>query len=206
MSPPVAHAAISDVPDSAPAMTNGQVNAIARSADRIFLGGSFTRVGTGTPRGVALSTVTSLANPAFAHPNGTVRAAVPDGSGGYYIGGEFTQVGTVPRNRIAHIAADGTVNPSFDPNVNGSVLALALSGSTLYAGGSFNGANSVNGTTTRNRLAAFDIATGTDTSFNPNVNGSVLALAVSGTTLYAGGLFSSVNTTTTRNRLAAFDT
>ena len=50
----------------------------------------------------------------------------------------------------------------------------------------------VNGVT-RNRVAAFTIATGALTSFNPNVNSTVLGAAATATTLYIGGNFTSVN-------------
>ena len=55
----------------------------------------------------------------------------------------------------------------------------------------------MNGGTARNRLAAFDTTTATATGWNPNVNNSVNALLVSGSTVYAGGLF------TQRERLDA---
>jgi hypothetical protein len=83
-----------------------------------------------------------------------------------------------------------------------------VSGSTVYLGGNFSGANSINGTQTRNRLAAVDATTGTATGWDPNANNTVNALAVSGSTVYIGGDFSganSINGTQTRNRLAAVD-
>ncbi|RZL05492.1 MAG: DNRLRE domain-containing protein, partial [Pedobacter sp.] len=71
---------------------------------------------------------------------------------------------------------------------------------------SFHTFTTVNTSTTRNRIAAFDSSTGTATSFDPNVSGGtagvVYALVVSGSSVYAGGDFTLVNGTTTRNRLA----
>jgi hypothetical protein len=73
--------------------------------------------------------------------NNTVRAIVPDGAGGVYIGGDFTQLTpasgpAVTRNRIARINADGSIH-AWNPNANSTVQALAVSGSTVYAGGAF---------------------------------------------------------------------
>lgn len=207
---PAAQAAPGSIPEATIGF-DGPVYAIARSADRIYLGGSFSRAGSMLPFGATFSTATGLPNAAYPKPTGPVRAVVADGAGGYYIGGDFTGVGGVVRHRIAHITAAGTVD-AFDPDVDGPVYALALSGGTLYAGGKF---TTVNGDRRRNRLAAFDTKTGSTTAFDPDVNpvGSswVTALAVSGTTVYAGGTFLTVNVDggrnydTARSRLAAFD-
>ena len=67
--------------------------------------------------------------------------------------------------------------------MNGSVWALAVSDTCLYAGGSFTTA----GGTSANAIAKWD---GTSWSaLGTGMNSTVYALAVSGTDLYAGGLF-----------------
>jgi hypothetical protein len=72
------------------------------------------------------------------------------------------------------------------------VSALAVSGSTVYAGGQFTGI----GGQPRSNVAALDAATGLATAWNPGVGGpsggSVSTLAVSGSTVYAGGDFSNI--------------
>src|SRR5436190_5802430 len=73
VAPSVAAADVSDTPDRTAAV-NGRVYAMVRSADRIYLGGDFRRVGTPTPYGAALSRSTGLADLASARPNGIVRA------------------------------------------------------------------------------------------------------------------------------------
>jgi trimeric autotransporter adhesin len=76
------------------------------------------------------------------------------------------------------------------PNTNGRVNAVAYLGGTAYIGGSF---TTVNGQA-RNRLAAFDAASGDLLPWNPNANGIVRALKVSpaGTRVYVGGDFTVV--------------
>ena len=73
------------------------------------------------------------------------------------------------------------------------VLALAVSGSTVYAGGQF----SAVGGQTRDGIAALDASTGLATAWNPDASangwrGSLKALAVSGSRVYAGGSFTSI--------------
>jgi trimeric autotransporter adhesin len=88
-------------------------------------------------------------------------------------------------------AAIVSANPDDGtPETNGRVNAVAYLGGTVYIGGSF---TSVDGQT-RNRLAAFDAASGNLVSWNPNANGVVRALKVSpaGTRVYVGGDFSTI--------------
>ena len=131
-----------------------------------------------------------------------VFATVSDGVGGWYIGGSFTSVGGLSRNGLAHIRADKTVDPAWDPNLNGQVQTIAVSGSTVYFGGQF---TTVNGSTPRKFAAAVDATTGVATAWDPNVNNDVDALAVSGSTVYMGGPFTMVNGSTARKYAAAFD-
>lgn len=114
---------------------DGQVNAIVRTADTVYLGGAFTALGRNRPYGVPLDATSGLPLAAYPKVNAAVRCCVPDGAGGWYIGGDFTQVGTLPRNRLAHILSDGTVDTAWNPDANGTVWALAVSGSTVYVGG-----------------------------------------------------------------------
>lgn len=103
----------------------------------------------------------------------------------------------------------GTVAPSWQ--TNSTVWALASANNVVYLGGSFTtvrppGAAAGTNQTARNRLAAFNATTGAlITSFNHNVNGTIRALAASpdGTTLYAGGDFTTVDGIS-RSRVAAF--
>jgi hypothetical protein len=95
---------------------------------------------------------------------------------------------------------------SWDPNPNSPVFTLAVSGNTVYAGGFFTTLGSAPATA-RNFLAAIDATAGTATSWNPDPNAPVNALAVSGRTVYAAGIFSTIGSapTTTRNYIAALD-
>ena len=68
-------------------VTDGAVNAVARNANTIYIGGTFTMVGPPNGAGVPVDAVTGAAIQPVPRVAGQVRAAVPDGSGGWYIGG-----------------------------------------------------------------------------------------------------------------------
>jgi len=133
--------------------------------------------------------------------NGPVQAVVRSGDT-MYIGGRFNQVG--PRTGFGvEVARDGTL-PMEQQEVSGGeglVKAVAPDGSGgWYIGGLF---TSIGGQP-RNRIAALDAADGTATTFDPNADRTVEALAVSGDTVYAAGRFSLIGGLP-RNNLAALD-
>jgi len=193
-------------------VTNGTVHAIVATTDTVYLGGEFTYVGPITGNGVPIDRASGQPVATFPQVQvngevliGNVQSSVSDGAGGWYIGGDFTQVGGVARKHIAHILADGTVDPAWDPDVRGhsgteTVSAIAVSGSTVYAGGQF---ETIDGQS-RNNIAALDASTGLLTDWNPDANRSVETLSVSGSTVYAGGYFSNIGGQN-RNRIAALD-
>jgi len=196
----------SSIPREETWVTDGMVSAIVRTVDSVYIGGNFTHVGPYTGCGTPLDVSTGRVQVPFPKVNGIVWACVADGAGGWFIGGEFTRVGNWERYGIAHILSDGSVHPAWNPNAGGTyphVRALAVSGSTVYAGGSF---TSIGGQS-RHYIAALDAATGNATAWNPNAGGyspRVFALAVSGSTVYAGGGFGSIGGQP-RNGIAALD-
>ena len=186
---------------AAPPMPNDGVSAVAQLPDgSTVIGGSFTRVGDATGSGSLVSPITGAALPGSPTFDGFVRAAIPDGAGGFYVGGDFAHVNGEPRTQVARIAADGRLDPTFAPTVVGNVYALARAGGTVYLGGSF----SQVGGEVRTRLAAVDAVTGAVTGWNPGtLNGNVSSLAVAGGRLYAGGAFRAIGAAV-RNGLAAY--
>ena len=140
-----------------------------------------------------------------AKPDGHVGASVI-GSGVAYLGGTFTHVvdkqGTSqPRAGLAAIDTSTCDLLPWRADTNNHVYALALRGSTVYAGGDF----TTVGGQSRSGMAALDATSAKVLPFSPNVSGgTVRALAVRGTNVYAGGSFTTVNGTS-RSRLAAFD-
>ncbi|ADB31813.1 LamG domain protein jellyroll fold domain protein [Kribbella flavida DSM 17836] len=123
-------------------------------------------------------------------------------AGKAYAGGRFTSVrppgSPLGTNEVgqaylaAFDAATGDLVTSFTPVLNGQVYAVAASpdGSRIFVGGDFTTVNGV----TRNRIAAFDTATGALLpDWKPSVSYRVKTIAVAGGTVYFGGSFGLVN-------------
>ena len=189
---------------------NGTVYALAVSGSDVYVGGNFSTMNGGTAARLFLAKIPAAGDgtvdPSWApNANNIVYALATSGSD-IYAGGELTRANVTTRNRLARLNADGSLDASWDPNANDSVVELALSGSDLYVGGIF---TTLNGSTTRNRLAKIPTTgDGTvDASWDPNANDQVSALAVSGSDVYVGGIFTTLNTpAVTRNHLAKIPT
>ena len=168
--------------------TNGRVSDIKVVGNRVYIAGGFDYLGRTTGYGVRV-TPTDGKLSASPRVDGIVRAAIPDGSGGWYIGGDFRKVDTKGRVTLAHITSTGAVG-TWNPKTDGTVNALALTPAGVAIGGSF---SSVNGVAAQN-LAVVDKAAGaTVATWRASANLPVLALAASGTGLYVGGDFTSLN-------------
>ena len=155
-------------------VTNGSVNTAVLSGNTLYIAGGFTQVGPATGGGVPIDAMSGVPVAGFPKVTGHVYAVEPDGSGGWYVGGRFTNVGGVPRNNIAHILSDNSVsawNPDPDNEASHSfhpaaVNTIAVSGNTVYVGGSFTNI----GGEERTAIAALDATTGLATAWNPRAS------------------------------------
>jgi hypothetical protein len=99
--------------------------------------------------------------------------------------------------------------PAASYQANGRVAVVVISGNTAYLGGKFTSMRPAGdplgtGEVTRNHAAAINLTTGALLPWNPNVNGLVEAIKVSGSTVYLGGGFGTVGGTS-RKKIAAVD-
>ncbi|MDQ3013016.1 MAG: cadherin repeat domain-containing protein, partial [Acidobacteriota bacterium] len=174
---------------------------------RAGAGGSFDASGfrmeysaTGAPRFVAAAACNGW-DTQFAPPNGVdesgVYAMAVSGSD-IYIGGGFSFAGNVAAKNVAKFntltntwSALGTGGGN---GVDNLVRVLALSGSDLYVGGHIGRANFGGTSVSANYVAKVNTMTSVwsalaDMGGGNGVNGSVFALALSGSDLFAGGQF-----------------
>jgi hypothetical protein len=183
---PAQGASLPRTPDAYPWTVDGDVHALARSGDTLYLGGDFKYLG---PRNGPVALLDGSEFPRL--DNGFVNAVVDDGAGGWYVGGYFTSIGGEARTNLAHVRADGTVDPGFAPQLEGEVRRIVAAGGRVYVASS-------------DGLAAFDRADGSRFAWSPAPQGSVNALVAAGDRLYVGGDFERI-AGSARAGLAAFD-
>ena len=198
---------------------DGPIYALAMIGTDLYVGGQFTNV---REKGTTLSTADYVAkfdtltgNWSALGDNGAGNGALPGGSvvialasdgTDLYVGGGFSNVsnGGTPIPEADYLARWDTLtgtwsalgnNGAGNGALNGSVAALAVDAShNLYAGGYFTDAA---GLAAADYIAKWDSANwsalGDNNAGDGSLNQGVQAIAISGTDVYAGGIFNNVN-------------
>ena len=202
-------------------LPDGPVTALLLHDQMLYVGGNFFGLnGEERWRLAAVDRTTGILmpwNPKLGSAN--LVNALGWSNGVVYVGGVFELVNAVVipgiglrgegrRNLAAVDATTGAATP-WNPNVfDGEVMALAIAGSLVYAGGSFDQVGLAGQDTIRLNLAAFDAGSGVATPWNPSVRGIngdiVQALLVADDLMYVGGRFTEVGGQA-RDNLAALD-
>jgi hypothetical protein len=176
--------------------TNSAVHAVLQVGNDIYIGGSFSVIGTVGASRVAKWNGTTWSALGLGINNGvystgSVNALAVASNGDVYASGSFSQAGGAPANNVARW--DGTawnaVGTSTANGTNGTVNALVVSGNgDVYVGGNFSqaGGGLTNNVARWNGTAWNALGSGI-----PNGASSyVLALAVAGNgDIYVGGQF-----------------
>lgn len=186
---------------------NGPVQALAKAGNRLFVGGTFQQIsGTGVSNLAGIFIPTGTVIQWLPNPNDTVRALAVMGNAqgnALYVGGDFDDNGR-PRF-LRSFALDGGGSPAnfpaaFDLNLNNSVRALAVHGSSLFVSGAFTPSANM----PRWRVAKADLPDGgtipqLSASFDPdpgiNEGGATvnaISVANDGRTVYLGGRFTQI--------------
>jgi Ca2+-binding RTX toxin-like protein len=171
---------------------NDVVRALVVSGDRLYLGGNFTKV-RGEPRKhlAAVNASTAALDPVW-----TPSATKPDASTStvwaldvsadgtrIYVGGLFNTISGVVTGKLAALdAVTGTVDPVFKPATPNHVIAMDVSGGSVYVGtgDDLEGMESFDATTGQLRWSV--------PGGHPDPRaGDVQAITVWGGTVYAGG-------------------
>jgi hypothetical protein len=194
------------------------VAAIASAGSDVYVGGFFSQAGGATANNIArFNAVTQAWSPlgtgAANGVNNSVVALAIAGSD-VVVGGSFTLAGGAAANRVARFNTGAQSWSSLGTGAangsTGTVVALAIAGSDLYVGGGFSQA----GGSTANNVARFNTSTqnwsvlGAGATNGLSGGGSfprALALAIAGSDVYVGGVFTEAGGATA-NRVARFNT
>jgi len=170
------------------------VYALAVSGSDLYAGGNFTTAGGGPANRIAKwngSSWSPLGSGMGGGSGGTRVLALAVLGNDLYVGGDFTTAGGSPANYIAkwNGSSWSALGSGMGGGIGGTmVLALAVSGSDLYAGGNFTtaGGSPANYTAKWNGSSWSALGSGMS-SFG--FSSRVFALTLSGSDLYSGGAF-----------------
>lgn len=192
------------------------VHSVALLGSSLYVGGDFYSY-RGDSRGyrlIKLNATTGAMDTAGFNttsnvgPNAEVRALAASATRIYAGGGFSVYRGGVPAQNVAKLdIATGQVDTTFTQSTGASndVFDLQLSGSSLYLAGSF---QNYRGDSRGAYLAKVDTTTGAlDTTFNSATGpgGPAYSVAVSGTSIYAGGIFTTYRGDNKGYRLVKLD-
>jgi hypothetical protein len=161
---------------------------VADSADRLYVGGNFGRIGgQAIPRLAAVSQSMGAVDTTFVpQPNNTIRVlTLSKDESKLYAGGPFTTMGGVPRPGVAEVLPTTGAVTSFAPkgvgeDIKSVVLSMDITPSGRLFFGTFN-----------NRTWAFDTGSDNLSEYFVRTSGDVQAILATDTEVYIGGHFSS---------------
>lgn len=165
--------------------SNNLVRALVTDhADRLYVGGTFGRIGGRAIRKLAaLSQSTGAVDQAFVpKPSGSVRAlSLSDDATKLYVGGGFSSIGGLARPGAAELDAGSGTTTGFAPSDGGVVISMDISpNGRLFFG------------TTSNRTWAYDVADGGVPEYRVRTGGDVQAILALDDEVYIGGHFNTM--------------
>ncbi|MEM7053399.1 MAG: hypothetical protein AAF446_02510, partial [Pseudomonadota bacterium] len=175
---------------------NGPVFALVATGSELYVGGQFTQAGGVAASSIAVYDTSQTGDAGWSalgsgvNINSSVLALAVIGTE-LYVAGDFGLAGGLAANRIAVYDTSQTGDAGWSAlgsGVNGTVFALTVIDTALHVGGLFTQAGGV----AVNRSAVYDTSATGDAGWSAlgsGINDFVFALAVVGTNLYIGGVF-----------------
>lgn len=172
-----------------PSVTGSAIYDIAVAGSTAYLGGIFTKIGvTNRNNAGAVGVINGLDAGWKPNPDGFVYDIEPAGDS-VFVGGQFLSVtdaagtGTTGRVGLARVDAVAGFDTGWNPMINGTILAIAVSGSNVYVGGSITQARGPSGAISRRGTVQIDTTTGIASAWEPIQSANtVSAIALSGST------------------------
>jgi hypothetical protein len=187
---------------------SGAVFALATSGNTIYVGGSFSKLGSSTRSRIgAIDATTGAVLSGFKPKLDAAVNSLAVGGGVVYAGGNFTTANGVARASLAAFdASNGALSTSWAPAAGGNSsttptvtsVRLAPGGGVVYVGGGF---TTIDGAS-QNHIAALLTSNGSPSpTFTHHLGYAVVDLAVDATGLFVagaggGGNFASLNPST----------
>jgi len=166
-------------------ITGGEINAVTFGGGVLYVDGQFDIIGGQPARSIAYWDGSNWHGMPGQGMNSPVQALAAAGND-IYAGGGFLVSGVVPVFRIGKW--NDTTWTDLDGGLDSTVYTLAVSGNDLYVGGDFlTTRGGVNPSITVNHIAKWDGSSWS--TLDAGIDGTVYALAVKGSDLYAGGAF-----------------
>ena len=185
---------------------SAEVKALAVAGSKVYVGGAFSTV-NGSTRNRVAAVDAGTGSLSSWNPNASnvvwALAVSPDAKT-VYLGGAFSTVKGLTRKNLAAVLASTAAPTAWKPAVTAPLRRLEAVGSQVFV--TMAGQSAAGG----NRVVAFNAATG-GKQWEGTADGDVVALAIDGSTVYAGGHFdiitgSNITGQNVRHHLVAFDT
>jgi hypothetical protein len=174
---------------------DGIVETVEYNCGKVFIGGHFEQIGSEKRHRIGAVDIRASEvlpwNPLLLGASVLNIHAIDDI---VYLSGEFNSVNGQERANIAAVDRETGANRPWAARSGIGTRLVSRIGGAIFAGGP-----QLTGGVERNSVAAIDLITGRPTDWNPNVRGSVTALAVTETGVLIGGTFTEVNERSRRN-------